>query len=155
MVTTLIVTHGRMAQELLDAAQMIVGEMPRFVAVSLDWDDSVEEVTEKTRRALETVDPADEVLILTDMYGGTPFNVAAGFFQPGQVEVVTGVNLPMVVRLGCPRSKEMTLAKLADWIQEKSRASICRAGEGQPANDTLKGAPQTQTTAEAKDGAGD
>jgi hypothetical protein len=90
MVTTLIVTHGKMAQELLDAAQMIVGEMPRFVAVSLDWDDSVEEVTEKTRRALETVDP----------------------------------------------------------IQVKSKASICRAGEGQPANGTLKRVPQT---AEAKD----
>ena len=138
MVTTLIVTHGRMAQELLDAAQMIVGDMPRFVAVSLDWDDSVEAVTEKTRRALETVDPADEVLILTDMYGGTPFNVAAGFFEPGRIEVVTGVNLPMVVRLGCPRSNEMTLVELADWIQEKSRASICRAGEGQAANGTLK-----------------
>jgi PTS system mannose-specific IIA component len=148
MVTTLIVTHGKMAQELLDAAQMIVGELPRFVAVSLDWDDSVEEVTEKTRRALETVDPADEVLILTDMYGGTPFNVAAGFHQPGRVEVVTGVNLPMVVRLGCPRSNEMSLAELADWIQVKSKASICRAGEGQPANGTLKRVPQT---AEAKD----
>ena len=137
MVTTLIVTHGRMAQELLDAAQMIVGEMPRFVAVSLDWDDSVEEVTEKARRALETVDPADEVLILTDMYGGTPFNVAASFFQPGRVEVVTGVNLPMVVRLGCPRSNEMSVSELADWILEKSRASISRAEEVEPqtAND--------------------
>lgn len=132
MVTTLIVTHGRMAQELLDAAQMIVGEMPRFVAVSLDWNDSVEEVTQKTRRALETVHSADEVLILTDMYGGTPFNVATSFFEPGRVEVVTGVNLPMVVRLGCPRSNEMTVSELAEWIQEKSRASICRAVEGQP-----------------------
>jgi PTS system mannose-specific IIA component len=147
MVTTLIVTHGRMAQELLEAAQMIVGEMPRFVAVSLDWDDSVEQVTEKTRRALETVDSADEVLILTDMYGGTPFNVAAGFFEPGRVEVVTGVNLPMVVRLGCPRSDEMTVAELADWIQEKSRASICRAG------DELK--PVAQTADEAGESGGD
>ena len=144
MVTTLIVTHGRMAQELLDAAQMIVGEMPGFVAVSLDWDDSVEEVTKKTRRALETVHSADEVLILTDMYGGTPFNVATSFFEPGRVEVVTGVNLPMVVRLGCPRSNEMTVAELADWIQEKSRASICRAVEGQP-----------PAAAEAKDCNGD
>ena len=143
MVTTLIVTHGRMAQELLDAAQMIVGDMPRFVAVSLDWDDSVEEVTDKTRRALETVDPADEVLILTDMYGGTPFNVAAGFFEPGRIEVVTGVNLPMVVRLGCPRSNELTLVELADWIQKKSRASICRAGEGQAVNGTLDSVPRS------------
>lgn len=154
MVTTLIVTHGRMAQELLDAAQMIVGEMPRFVAVSLDWDDSVEEVTEKTRDALATVDPADEVLILTDMYGGTPFNVAAGFFQPGRVEVITGVNLPMVVRLGCPRSHEMTLSELADWIQEKSRASICRAEEGQPpANNELK--PVSQTADDVEEAGGD
>ena len=127
MVTTLIVTHGRMAQELLEAAQMIVGEMPRFVAVSLDWDDSVEQVTEKTRRALETVDSADEVLILTDMYGGTPFNVAAGFFEPGRIEVVTGVNLPMVVRLGCPGAPNDDLVRLAGWIQDKGRASISRA----------------------------
>jgi PTS system mannose-specific IIA component len=154
MITTLIVTHGRMAQELLDAAQMIVGEMPRFVAVSLDWDNSVEEVTAKTRRALDTVDPADEVLILTDMYGGTPFNVAASFFQPGRVEVVTGVNLPMVVRLGCPRSDEMTVAELADWIQEKSRASICRAGDGQPpANNELK--PVAQTDDDVEEAGGD
>lgn len=130
MVTTLIITHGRMAQELLDAARMIVGDMPRFVAVPLDWNDSVEQVTEKTRRALEAVDPAEEVLILTDMYGGTPFNVAASFCEPGRVEVVTGVNLPMVVRLGCPGSDQMTLTELAGWIQRKARASICRAGEG-------------------------
>lgn len=154
MVTTLIVTHGGMAQELLDAAQMIVGEMPRFVAVSLDWDDSVEEATAKTRRALETVNSADEVLILTDMYGGTPFNVAAGFFEPGRVEVVTGVNLPMVVRLGCPRSEEMTLRELADWIQEKSRASICRAGDGQPSNNN-EATPVTETADETEEAGGD
>jgi PTS system mannose-specific IIA component len=154
MVTTLIVTHGRMAQELLEAAQMIVGEMPRFVAITLDWDDSVEQVTEKTRRALEAVDPDDEVLILTDMYGGTPFNVAAGFYEPGRVEVVTGVNLPMVVRLGCPTSDEMTVSEVADWIQVKSRASICRAGEGPPpANNELN--PVPQTTDKVKEVGGD
>ena len=153
MVTTLIVTHGRMAQELLDAARTIVGEMPQFVAVSLDWDDSVEEATDKTRRALEKVNPEDEVLILTDMYGGTPFNVAASFFEPGRVEVVTGVNLPRVGRLGGPRSNKMTVSELADWIKVKSRASICRAGEGQPpGHDALKG---LRRTAEAKDGVDD
>ena len=131
MVKTLILTHGGLARELLDAARAIVGELPtEFRAVTLDWDDSFEVALEKTQRALERFNSSNGTLILTDMYGGTPYNVASSLRDPGNVEVVTGVNLPMVVRLGCPGASEMSLESLAVWIQTKARRSIRRAGEG-------------------------
>ena len=132
MVTTLILTHGGLAKELMSAAEIIVGELQGFKVVALEWDDSIEEATRKTRRILDAVDPEDEVLILTDMYGGTPYNVALSLAEPGRIEVVTGVNLPMVVRLGCPGSNDMGVSDLAKWIQVKARKSICRAAEANP-----------------------
>ncbi len=130
MVTTVILTHGDLAHELLAAAETIVGSMQRFRVVTLDWNDSFEEASRKTREALQDLDDKEQILILTDMYGGTPYNVAASLIDPGRVEVVTGVNLPMVVRLGCPDAKERQVEELAVWIQSKARSSICRAGEG-------------------------
>ena len=124
MVSTLILTHGRLASELLEAAETIVGELPEdFAALTLEWDDSFEV-------ALEALGSANGILILTDMYGGTPYNVAASLRAEGRVEVVTGVNLPMVVRLGCPGATEKDVEVLAEWIQSKARGSICLAGEG-------------------------
>lgn len=130
MVTTVILTHGGLAGELVEAAGMILGRRPSFEAVSLAWTDSFEEAAEKARKALDGLDIDGGVLILTDMYGGTPYNVAASFHRPGEIEVVSGVNLPMVVRLGCPGVNEMEVAELASWIQTKARSAICRAGEG-------------------------
>jgi PTS system mannose-specific IIA component len=69
------------------------------------------------------------VLILTDMFGDTPSNAALTFVRPGKVEVVTGVNLPMVVRLGCLRNQAMSLEELARWLEVKGRRSICRAAD--------------------------
>ena len=129
MVSTLILTHGGLARELLEAAEMILGSKPTFSALSLSWSDSFEESAVKTRRALEGLESDGGILILTDMYGGTPYNVAASFHKPGEIEVVSGVNLPMVVRLGCPGVNEMEVTELASWIQEKARGAICRAGE--------------------------
>lgn len=130
MVTTVIVTHGGLAQELLAAAETIVGPLERFRIVTLDWTDSFEEALRKTRRVLDELDRDCQILMLTDMYGGTPYNVAASLVEPGRVEVVTGVNLPMVVRLGCPDTAHKGVTEMADWIQAKARSSICRAGEG-------------------------
>ncbi len=134
IVTTLIVTHGGLAQELLAAAHRIVGETRNLSALSLDWDDSFEEASRKLRHKVAELPRADGLLILTDIYGGTPNNVALTLRSPGAVEVVSGVNLPMVVRLGCLEQRpEMSLTELADWIQDKARSSICRCdGGGQP-----------------------
>ena len=140
MVSTLILTHGGLARELVEAAEMILGRQPRFEALSLSWTDTFEESAEKTRRALEELDADAGVLILTDMYGGTPYNVAASFHKTGEIEVVSGVNLPMVVRLGCPGVDEMEVTELARWIQGKARGAICRAGESRQENETCDSA---------------
>jgi len=134
MVTTIIVTHGGLAQELLAAAETIVGSLQSFRIVTLDWTDSFDEARRKTLEVLNDLASEEQILILTDMYGGTPYNVAASLVEPGRVEVVTGVNLPMVVRLGCPDTKDKGVTELAAWIQAKARKSICRAGEGNGAS---------------------
>ena len=103
-----------------------------MAALSLDWEDSFEAACEKLRRAVQTLPlDSDGLLILTDIYGGTPSNVALTLREPGRVEVVSGVNLPMVVRLGCRAESGMTLEEMAEWIGRKARASICR-GEARP-----------------------
>ncbi len=103
-----------------------------MAALSLDWEDSFEAACEKLRGAVaELPVDSDGLLILTDIYGGTPSNVALTLRQPGKVEVVSGVNLPMVVRLGCRAAPGMTLEQTAEWIGSKARASICH-GEARP-----------------------
>ncbi|MGH9465305.1 MAG: PTS sugar transporter subunit IIA [Thermoanaerobaculia bacterium] len=136
MAATLILSHGGLASELLAAARTIVGELPGFAALSLDWEDSFEAARAKTAAALAALDSSRGVLILTDIYGGTPFNVAASLRDAGRVEVLAGVNLPMVVRLACGGLATASVAELAEWIVEKSRGGICRAqaeaGEATP-----------------------
>lgn len=127
MASTLILSHGGLAGELLAAARVIVGELPGFAALSLDWHDSFEVARAKTAAALAALDSSRGVLILTDIYGGTPFNVAASLRERGRVEVLAGVNLPMVVRLACGGLAQAGVTELAEWIVEKSRGGICRA----------------------------
>lgn len=130
MINILILTHGGLARELLAAARVIAGELPGFEALSLDWNEVPEALEREVEGAIRQIDQGDGVLILTDMYGGTPSNVAAHFQQPGRVEVVSGVNLPMVLRLGCRMGNEgKTLGELADWLQEKGRQSVRRLEE--------------------------
>src|SRR6185503_18915951 len=99
MIGGLIVTHGRLAIELLNAAEMIVGEIHHIAAVSLGWHDDVDMARNMIEKALERVSGPDGVLILTDMFGGTPTNIASTFLETGRVEVITGVNLPMLIKL--------------------------------------------------------
>lgn len=132
MATTLILTHGRLAQELLEAARVIVGELPDLHALALDWSDGAEQAESKLRRTLEGLPRADGVLILTDIWGGTPFRAAAALRRPGEVEVVSGVNLPMVVRLACGSQRGKPLPELAEWIVERSRSGISHLGDEEP-----------------------
>ncbi len=126
IVTTLILTQGHLADELLAAARKIVGDECPIAALSLDWDDSFETSCGRLRGAVDGLGlDGDGLLILTDIYGGTPHNVALTLRRPGRVEVVSGVNLPMVVRLGCRREPDRSLEELAEWIGSKARASIC------------------------------
>jgi PTS system mannose-specific IIA component len=130
MIGRLILTHGGLARELLAAADVISGHLASFEALSLDWSDGFEEAHTKVAAALKRLDHGQGVLILTDMYGGTPCNVAMTFYQPGQIEVLTGVNLPMVVRLACQAGgEEGSVSDLARALQAKGQKSICMAGD--------------------------
>jgi PTS system mannose-specific IIA component len=120
-----VITQGTLAAELVDAARNIVGDFSHITAVNLPWDATFEEDLTRVERVLETLDSAAGVLIVTDMFGGTPHNVAMNFHQPGKVEIVSGANLPMIVRLGCPGAHEFSVTELARWITQKARLSIC------------------------------
>jgi mannose PTS system EIIA component len=125
MIGKLIVTHGGLARELLAAAQVISGQLSSFEAISLDWGDGFDEARAKVRVAIERLDQGQGVLILTDMFGGTPCNIAMTFLQPGKIEVLTGVNLPMVLRLACQAGEDGNVAELARAIQAKAQKSLC------------------------------
>jgi PTS system mannose-specific IIA component len=128
MIGGLIVTHGRLAIELLNAAEMIVGEIHHITAVSLGWHDDVDMATTMIEKALERVKGPDGVLILTDMFGGTPTNIASTFLDPGKVEVVTGVNLPMLIKF-VQIGEGQTLASAAKAVREQGQSSIYIASE--------------------------
>jgi PTS system mannose-specific IIA component len=123
-----VVTHGQLATELVNAAEMIVGELPQFAAVSIGWHDDVEVAREAIGRALARVDGAAGVLLLTDMFGGTPTNLALTYLEAGRREVITGVNLPMLIKLASLRSSDDVLA-VARAMREHGRNAIWVASD--------------------------
>jgi PTS system mannose-specific IIA component len=128
MIGGLIVTHGRLAIELLNAAEMIVGEIHHITAVSLGWHDDVDMATSMIQKALERVKGPDGVLILTDMFGGTPTNIASTFLDQDKVEVVTGVNLPMLIKFA-QIGEGQTLTAAAKAVKEQGQSSIYIASQ--------------------------
>lgn len=122
-----IVTHGQLANELLAAAETVVGEIGHVTAVSIGWHDDVEAAQDQVERAIASVSHGAGVLVMTDMFGGTPTNIAAMFLKDGEVEIVTGVNLPMVVKLAS-NTKDLTLGELAREVEEQGKQSIYRTG---------------------------
>ena len=94
----LVVTHGRLADEMEKAARRIVGDLPQLASISLDWDDDVADARRRIEEGISRVAVQGRVLILTDMFGGTPSNVALSLLEPGRIDVVTGVNLPMLIK---------------------------------------------------------
>jgi len=120
-----VVTHGRLAEELVNAARTIVGDIPAIVPVSIGWADDMAAARDGIQCALQTVGPGP-ALILTDMFGGTPTNVSLPFLSP-QVEIVTGVNLPMLIKLTTVREGE--LMEVARVIREQGKGAIYVASE--------------------------
>ncbi len=100
----------------------------------MEWEDDLPEAQEKIRLALQGLDQEKGVLILVDLFGGTPCRAALSFLDPGQLEVLAGVNLPIVVRLGCSGIAEQSLEETAQWLLDKGRSSICLGSEQQCAN---------------------
>src|SRR3982750_913346 len=101
-----VVTHGHLANELLAAAEMIVGPISHITAVSIGWHDDVEAARAEIERAIQQVSQGRGVILLTDMFGGTPTNIASMFLSEGEIEVITGVNLPMVIKLAAQSEQE-------------------------------------------------
>src|SRR5262249_47517211 len=115
-----VVSHGQVANELLAAAEAVVGDLSHITAVSIGWHDDVEMAKDAIKRAIDQVSEGKGVLLLTDMFGGTPTNIAAMFLQENEVEIVTGVNLPMVIKLASV-NKEMTLHELAKEVEDQGK----------------------------------
>jgi len=120
-----IVSHGQLATELLAAAEAVVGDLNHIAAVSIGWHDDVEAAKDEIDRAIKSVSHGGGVLLLTDMFGGTPTNISAMFLKDGEIEIVTGVNLPMVIKLASS-SKEVSLAEMAREIEDQGKQSIYR-----------------------------
>jgi mannose PTS system EIIA component len=123
VIGVVVVTHGQLATELLNAAEAIVGDLPRFAAVSIGWHDDTDDAHEEIRQAIARLQGENGVLVLTDMFGGTPTNIGLSFVEPGRVEVVTGVNLPMLIKLASLRSSQELLA-VARELRETGRNAI-------------------------------
>ena len=125
MIGIIVVTHGQVAGELVNAARTIVGDIPAIAAVSIGWTDDVAVAREAIEKALAEVG-GGPALVLTDMFGGTPTNVSLPFLSP-QVEIVTGVNLPMLIKLTSQR--EGDLLEVARAIREQGKGAIFVASE--------------------------
>ncbi len=123
-----IITHGQLATELLHAAEMIVGDIRHVRAVSIDWHDDVEVARQVIERAIMEADQGGGVLILTDLFGGTPTNLVMAYSGQVQVEIVTGVNLPMVIKLATAPS-DWSLLDVARCVTEQGRKNIHLASE--------------------------
>lgn len=127
----LVVTHGRLADELLAAAERIAGPLPNFRALALDWSEGLDEARVKIRDAIGELDRGSGVIVLSDMFGDTPSNAALACCDDGKVELISGANLPMVVRLACTKTSAMPLAEVARWLEVKGRRAIRRASRVQ------------------------
>ncbi len=122
-----IVSHGQLANELLSAAENIVGDLNHIAAVSIGWHDDVELAQDEIERAIKKVSSGNGVLLLTDMFGGTPTNISAMFMKANEIEIVTGVNLPMVIKIAS-QNKQLTVSEMAKEIEEQGKQAIYRTG---------------------------
>ncbi len=123
-----VVTHGQLATELVNAAETIVGDLPRFAAVSIGWHEDVEDARAEICAAVDRVRGPRGVLLLTDMFGGTPSNLGVTLLEPDQVEVITGVNLPMLIKLARLDSSD-SLLDIAREMREHGRHAIWVASD--------------------------
>ncbi len=129
LVGGVVVTHGNLANELVSAAETIISEDIRHItAVSIGWHDDVDIARGEIGKAIERVNQGAGVLVLTDMFGGTPTNLACMFLGTAQIEVVTGVNLPMIIKLADQQPGE-TLTVIARRVRDQGQKNIYLASE--------------------------
>ena len=128
MIGVLIITHGDLGTELIKAAMLIRGSLDGVHAVSVNATKGVNNLKKEITAAIKKVDSGHGVLVLTDLFGGTPSNIALSFLKKGKVEVVTGVNLPMILKISEIR-EENDLGEFADFIRNYGKKNIYLASE--------------------------
>jgi len=127
MIGIVIVTHSQLGDALIDAAEFILGTRPdTMVSVSIDLNENVDKLRKKIAEGIKKVDHHQGVLILTDMFGGTPSNLSYSFLEEGRVEVISGVNLPILIK-AFDIQKKMELSKLAEHLEAFGKKSISLA----------------------------
>jgi PTS system mannose-specific IIA component len=151
MIGVVVVTHGQLATELVNAAEAIIGDLPQFAAVSIGWHDDVEDAREEIHQAIARVQGPSGVLVLTDMFGGTPSNLALTFLEANKVEILTGVNLPILIKLASLQSSSDLLGvareigeagRNAIWVaSDLLHADLQAPGEAQKSGDNGAGPP--------------
>lgn len=123
-----IISHGHLASEFLAAAEMILGPLPHITAASINWHDDVEVARQELGRAIARVSQGQGVLLMTDMFGGAPTDIASMFLDDSAVEVISGVNLPMVLKLA-EQDPGTSLADIAKAVRDSGKDGIYLAGE--------------------------
>jgi PTS system mannose-specific IIA component len=123
MIGLVLVTHGRLAQEFIAAMEHVVGPQQNVAAICIGPDDDMEKRRKEILDSVAQAEEGDGVVLLTDMFGGTPSNLAISVLDKGKVEVIAGVNLPMLIKLASVRSKE-NLRKAVAQAQEAGRKYI-------------------------------
>ena len=128
MIGVLVITHGNLGSELIRAAELIKGHLERAVHITVDATTGVEDLKKEITTAVKKVDSGSGVLILTDLFGGTPSNISLSFLKTGKIEVVTGVNLPMLLKVSDLRG-EKNLTEFASLIRDYGKKNIYLASE--------------------------
>ena len=123
MIGGIIVSHGKLAEELLNALTIILGETVNIESISIGWYDDVEESKKKINESLKRVNQKNGVVIFTDMFGGTPSNLSFSFLKDNQVEIITGVNLPMLIKFASLQ-RSNNLREVARKVVEQGQKNI-------------------------------
>lgn len=127
MVGIVIVTHSHLGDALIDAAEFIIGTRPdNMVSVSINLNENVDKLREKIAKGIKKVDQKKGVLILTDMFGGTPSNLSYSFLEEGRVEVISGVNLPILIK-ALNTQEKIELGEFAESLEAFGKKSISLA----------------------------
>jgi len=129
MIGMVLVTHGRLAAEFVAALEHVVGPQAQIEAVCIGPDDDMEKRRQDILRSIAAVDTGDGAVLLTDMFGGTPSNLALAFLEPGAIEIVSGVNLPMVVKARALAREGKDPREIAHTLVERGRRAIVAAAE--------------------------
>jgi PTS system mannose-specific IIA component len=128
MIGIVIVTHGHLGEALIGAAEFIIGRRPKAIeSISIDLSENAEKLRAKIAQGIKAVKGQEGVLILTDMFGGTPSNLSYSFLEEGHIEVLSGVNLPVLIQAANLRDKNIELSRLAAELEAFGKKSISLA----------------------------